>query len=120
MQNRNTVEFLGLWKTLHNPNFKSVEFNTYKNQAGLNNFNLTPKKQIEATNAIGIISKSGRYRGTYVHKDLAFEFGAWISLMFKLLLINEFQRLKEMETNKFNLEWNVKRILSRKRIKIFN
>jgi len=113
MRNRNTVEFIGLWETLHNPNFKGVEFDTFKKQAGLNNFNLTPKKWIEATNAIGIVSKSGRYGGTYAHKDLAFEFGAWISPMFKLLLIKEFQRLKEIETNQYNLEWNVKRILSK-------
>ena len=113
MRNRNTVEFIGLWETLHNSNFKPVEFDTFRKQAGLNNFNLTPKKWIEATNAIGIISKSGRYGGTYAHKDLAFEFGAWISPMFKLLLIKEFQRLKEIETNKYNLEWNVKRILSK-------
>ena len=113
MRNRNTIEFIGLWEVLHNPNFKGVEFDTFRKQAGLNNFNLTPKKWIEATNAIGIISKSGRYGGTYAHKDLAFEFGAWISPMFKLLLIKEFQRLKEIETNKFNLEWNVKRILSK-------
>lgn len=111
MRNRNTVEFIGLWETLHNPNFKPVEFDTFRKQAGLNNFNLTPKKWIEKTNAIGIISKSGRYGGTYAHKDLAFEFGAWISPMFKLLLIKEFQRLKEIETNQYNLEWNVKRIL---------
>ena len=113
MRNRNTVEFIGLWETLHNSNFKPVEFDTFRKQAGLNNFNLTPKKWIKATNAIGIISKSGRYGGTYAHKDLAFEFGAWISPMFKLLLIKEFQRLKEIETNKYNLEWNVKRILSK-------
>ncbi len=113
MRNRNTVEFIGLWETLHNPDFKPVEFDTFRKQAGLNNFNLTPKKWIEKTNAIGIISKSGRYGGTYAHKDLAFEFGAWISPMFKLLLIKEFQRLKEIETNQYNLEWNVKRILSK-------
>ncbi len=113
MRNRNTVEFIGLWETLHNPNFKPVEFDTFRKQAGLNNFNLTPKKWIEATNAIGIISKSGRYGGTYAHKDLAFEFGAWISPMFKLLLIKEFQRLKKIESNQYNLEWNVKRILSK-------
>ncbi|PCI98674.1 MAG: DNA-binding protein [Flavobacteriales bacterium] len=113
MRNRNTVEFIGLWETLHNPNFKGVEFDTFRKQAGLNNFNLTPKKWIEATNAVGIISKSGRYGGTYAHKDLAFEFGAWISPMFKLLLIKEFQRLKEIESNQYNLEWNVKRILSK-------
>mgnify|MGYP002638922020 CR=1 FL=1 len=113
MRNRNTVEFIGLWETLHNPNFKPVEFDTFRKQAGLNNFNLTPKKWIETTGAIGITSKSGRYGGTYAHKDLAFEFGAWISPMFKLLLIKEFQRLNEIETNKYNLEWNVKRILTK-------
>ena len=113
MRNRNTVEFLGLWETLHNPDFKGVEFDRFRKEAGLNNFNLTPKKWIEATNAIGIVSKSGRYGGTYAHKDLAFEFGAWISPMFKLLLIKEFQRLKEIESNQYNLEWNVKRILTK-------
>lgn len=113
MRNRNTVEFLGLWETLNNPNFKPVEFDTFRKQAGLNSFNLTPKKWIEATNAIGIISKAGRYGGTYAHKDLAFEFGSWISPMFKLLLIKEYQRLKEIESNQYNLEWNVKRILTK-------
>ncbi|MDD3527557.1 MAG: KilA-N domain-containing protein [Bacteroidales bacterium] len=113
MRNRNTVEFLGLWESLNNPNFKPVEFDTFRKQAGLNSFNLTPKKWIEATNAIGLISKSGRYGGTYAHKDLAFEFGLWISPMFKLLLIKEYQRLKEIESNQYNLEWNVKRILTK-------
>jgi hypothetical protein len=113
MRNRNTVEFIGLWETLNNPNFKPVEFDTFRKQAGLNSFNLTPKKWIEATNAIGLISKSGRYGGTYAHKDLAFEFGSWISPMFKLLLIKEYQRLKEIESNQYNLEWNVKRILTK-------
>ncbi|WP_018674879.1 KilA-N domain-containing protein [Riemerella columbina] len=113
MRNRNTVEFLGIWEQLYNPNFKGVEFDTFKKEAGLNSFNLTPRKWIEATNAIGIISKSGRNGGTYAHKDIAFEFGAWISPMFKLLLIKEFQRLKEIESNEYNLEWNVKRILSK-------
>ncbi len=113
MRNRNTVEFIGLWETLNNPNFNTVEFDTFRKQAGLNSFNLTPKKWIEATNAIGIISKSGRYGGTYAHKDLAFEFGSWISPMFKLLLIKEYQRLKEIESNQYNLEWNVKRILTK-------
>ncbi|MGO3708077.1 MAG: KilA-N domain-containing protein [Mesonia hippocampi] len=113
MRNRNTVEFLGLWEQLYNPNFKTVEFDTFKKQAGLNSFNLTPKKWTEHTHAIGILSKSGRYGGTYAHKDIAFEFGAWISPMFKLLLIKEFQRLKEIESNQFNLEWDVKRILSK-------
>jgi hypothetical protein len=118
MRNRNTVEFIGLWEVLNNPNFKHVEFDTFRKQAGLNNFNLTPKKWIEATGAIGIISKSGRYGGTYAHKDLAFEFGAWISPMFKLLLIKEFQRLKEIESNQYNLEWNVKRILTKSNYQI--
>lgn len=113
MRNRNTVEFIGLWEILNNPNFKHVEFDTFRKQAGLNSFNLTPKKWIEATNAIGLISKSGRYGGTYAHKDLAFEFGSWISPMFKLMLIKENQRLKEIESNQFNLEWNVKRIFTK-------
>jgi hypothetical protein len=113
MRNRNTVEFIGLWETLHNLDFKPVEFDTFRKQAGLNNFNLTPRKWIEATNAIGIFSKSGRYGGTYAHKDIAFEFGSWISPIFKLLLIKEFQRLKEIESNQYNLEWNVKRILTK-------
>ncbi|MEO2060200.1 MAG: KilA-N domain-containing protein [Mesonia sp.] len=113
MRNRNTVEFLGIWEQLNNPDFNGVEFDRFKKEAGLNSFNLTPKKWVESTNAKGIISKSGRYGGTYAHKDIAFEFGAWISPMFKLLLIKEFQRLKEIETNKYNLEWDVKRVLSK-------
>jgi len=113
MRNRNTVEFIGLWESLHNPGFKGVEFDRFRKEAGLNSFNLTPKKWIKATNAIGIYSKSGRYGGTYAHKDLAFEFGSWISPMFKLLLLKEFQRLKEQETNQYNLEWNVKRLLAK-------
>lgn len=113
MRNRNTVEFIGLWETLNNPNFKHVEFDTFRKESGLNSFNLTPKKWIDTTNAIGIISKSGRYGGTYAHKDLAFEFGSWISPMFKLLIIKEYQRLKEIESNQYNLEWNVKRILTK-------
>jgi hypothetical protein len=113
MRNRNTVEFIGLWETLNNPNFKHVEFDTFRKQSGLNSFNLTPKKWIETTNAIGIISKSGRYGGTYAPKVLAFEFGSWISPMFKLLMIKEYQRLKEIEYNQYNLEWNFKRVLSK-------
>ncbi len=113
MRNRNTVEFLGLWEQLYNPDFKGVEFDTFKKEAGLNSFNLTPKKWVEKTNAIGIISKSGKTGGTYAQRDIAFEFGAWISPMFKLLLIKEFQRLKEIESDKYNLEWNVNRVLSK-------
>jgi len=113
MRNRNKVEFSGLWETLHNPDFKGVEFDRFRKEAGLNSFNLTPKKWINATNALGIYSKSGRYGGTYAHIDLAFEFGSWISPMFKLLLLKEFQRLKKQESNQYNLEWNVKRLLSK-------
>ncbi|MBN1967827.1 MAG: KilA-N domain-containing protein [Candidatus Delongbacteria bacterium] len=113
MRTRNTIEFLGLWEELRNPHFKSIEFDAFKNEAGSNSFTLTPKKWIEATNSIGIISKSGRYGGTYAHKDIAFEFASWLSPTFKLYLITEYQRLKEVETNQYNLEWNVKRILSK-------
>jgi hypothetical protein len=113
MRTRNTIEFLGLWEQLRNPDFKSIEFDAFKNEAGSNSFTLTPKKWIKTTNAIGIISKSGRYGGTYAHKDIAFEFASWISPTFKLYLITEYQRLKKIEHNRFNREWNVKRILSK-------
>ncbi len=113
MRTRNTIEFLGLWEQLRNPDFKGIEFDAFKNESGSNSFTLTPKKWIETTNAIGIISKSGRYGGTYAHKDIAFEFASWLSPTFKLYLITEYQRLKEVETNQYNLEWNVKRILSK-------
>lgn len=113
MRNRNTVEFLGLWESMNNPDFKGVEFDTFRKEAGLNNFTLTPRKWVEATNAKGIISKSGRTGGTYAHKDIAFEFGTWISPAFKLYLIKEYQRIKEVESNEYNLEWNVKRTLSK-------
>ncbi len=110
MRNRNTVEFLGIWEQLYNVSFKGNEFVTFKMQAGLNNFNLTPRKWIEATNAIGIISKAGRYGGgTYAHKDIAFEFGSWLSAEFKLYLIKEFQRLKDEENSNKKLEWNLQR-----------
>ena len=99
MRNRNTLEFLGIWEEMNNPNFKGNEFVTFKTQAGLNSFNLTPKKWIEATNAIGIISKAGRYGGgTFAHKDLAFEFGSWLSPEFKLYLIKSSNALKTMKT----------------------
>ncbi len=113
MRARNTIEFIGMWEQLHNSDFKPLEFEGFKSEAGANSFSLTPKRWIETTNAIGIFSKSGRYGGTFAHKDIAFEFGSWISPTFKLYLITEFQRLKEIETNKYNLEWNVKRILSK-------
>jgi hypothetical protein len=114
MRNRNTLEFIGIWEELNNPDFKGNEFVTFKMQAGLNSFNLTPRKWISATNAIGIISKAGRYGGgTYAHKDIAFEFGSWLSPEFKLYLIREFQRLKEDENNRLKLEWNLQRTLTK-------
>lgn len=113
MRTRSTIEFLGLWEQLKNPHFKSIEFDAFRNESGSNSFTLTPKRWIEATNSIGIISKAGRYGGTFAHKDIAFEFASWISPTFKLYLITEYQRLKEVETNQYNLEWNVKRILSK-------
>lgn len=111
IRNRNTIEFLGLWETLNNPDFNPVEFDGFRKQAGLNSFSLTPKQWIEKTKAIGVQSKSGRYGGTYAHKDIAFEFASWISVEFKLYLIKEFQRLKENETSQ--LDWNVKRSLTK-------
>ncbi len=111
LRNRNTIEFLGIWEQLNNSSFKPVEFDGFRKQAGLNSFTLTPKQWIEKTGAIGIISKAGRYGGTYAHKDIAFEFATWISVEFKLYLIKEFQRLKENEQGQ--LEWNVKRQLTK-------
>ena len=114
MRNRNTLEFLGIWEQMHNPGFKGGEFETFKKEAGLNSFHLTPKKWIDATQAIGIQSRAGRYGGgTYAHKDLAFEFGSWLSPEFKLYLIKEFQRLKEDENRRLSLEWNLNRTLSK-------
>ncbi len=111
LRNRNTIEFLGIWEQLNNPNFKPVEFDGFRKQAGLNSFTLTPKQWIEKTGAIGIISKSGRYGGTYAHKDIAFEFASWISVEFKLYLIKEFQRLKEDERKQ--LGWDIRRNLTK-------
>ncbi len=113
LRNRNTIELLGFWEQLYNPYFKPVEFDGFKKQAGLNSFVLTPKKWIETTNAIGIISKSGRYGGTFAHKDLAFEFASWISIEFKLYMIKEFQRLKEEENDRLQLTWNLQRTLAK-------
>lgn len=113
MRNRNTVEFLGIWEQIHNPDFKGGEFETFRNQAGLNSFHLTPRKWIEATGAVGIQSRAGRYGGTYAHKDLAFEFGSWLSPEFKLYLIKEFQRLKDDENRRLSLSWNLNRTLSK-------
>ncbi|MES9993558.1 MAG: KilA-N domain-containing protein [Candidatus Thiodiazotropha sp.] len=111
LRNRNTIEFLGIWEQLNNPDFKPVEFDGFRKQAGLNSFTLTPKQWIEKTAAIGIISKAGRYGGTYAQKDIAFEFASWISVEFKLYLIKEFQRLKEMEYQQ--LGWDIRRNLAK-------
>lgn len=106
IRNKNTIEFLGIWETLNNPNFKGVEFDTFLHEAGSNRFNMTPRKWIESTNAIGIVSKAGRNGGTYAHKDIAMEFAAWISPVFKLYLIKEFQRFKEEELKSIkSAEW---------------
>jgi hypothetical protein len=111
LRNRNTIEFLGIWEHLNNPNFKPVEFDGFKKLAGLNSFTLTPKQWIDKTNAIGIVSKPGRYGGTYAHKDIAFEFASWISVEFKLYLIKEFHRLKDEELKQ--LGWDIRRNLAK-------
>lgn len=111
LRNKNTIEFLGLWEQINNSGFKGVEFDTFKNEAGLNSFTLSPSKWAEKTNAIGIVTKAGRYGGTYAHKDIAFEFASWISAEFKLFLIKEFQRLKEDEIEKQKLGWDIKRTI---------
>jgi hypothetical protein len=105
------TRFLGIWEHLNNPNFKPIEFDGFRKQAGLNSFVLTPKQWIEKTNAVGLVSKSGRYGGTYAHKDIAFEFASWISVEFKLYLIKEFQRLKEVEQKQ--LGWDIRRNLAK-------
>lgn len=110
---RSTIEFLGLWEQLNNPNFKLVEFDQFRNDAGSNAFVMSPQKWIKSTDAIGLISKSGRYGGgTYAHKDIAFEFASWLSPEFKLYIIKDYQRLKEDEGHRLALDWNVKRILA--------
>jgi len=113
LRNRNTVEFLGVWERLNNPNFNPVEFDGIRMQTGLNSFSLTPKQWIEQTRAIGITSKAGRYGGTFAHKDIAFEFASWVSVEFKLYLIKEFQRLKDDENRRLSLAWNLNRTLSK-------
>ena len=111
MRNRNTIEFLGIWETLYNPDFNPLEFEGFRQQAGLNAFTLSPSRWIESTNAIGIISQSGRYGGTYAQTDIAFEFASWISVEFRLYLVKEFQRLKTAEQQL--LGWTAKRELSK-------
>ena len=111
MRNRNTIEYLGIWEQLYNPDFKPTEFEGFRMQAGLNAFTLSPKKWIEATGAIGIVAKSGRYGGTYAHKDIAFKFASWISVEFELYIVKEFQRLKTEEQRL--LGWSAERELSK-------
>ena len=113
MRNRSTIEFLGLWEKIHNPGFKGVEFDSFLFLAGSNAFVLSPSKWIEATGAVGIISKAGTGGGTFAHKDIAFEFASWVSAEFKLYLLVEFQRLKEDENDRLHLEWNLQRTLSK-------
>ncbi len=118
MRNRNTIEFLGLWESINNPNFKGVKFDSFRKEAGLNSFVLSPQKWIKETNAQGLISKSGRNGGTFAHKDIAFEFASWVSAEFKLYIIKEFQRLKEIESERLLLGWDAKRMLTKINYKI--
>lgn len=111
LRNRNTLEYLGIWERINNPNFNYGEFATIKSQSGLNSFKVSVKDWVEKTNAIGIVAKAGRYGGTYAHRDIAFEFGMWISAEFKIYLIKEYQRLKEDENK--NLDWDIKRSLTK-------
>ncbi|MGV2947240.1 KilA-N domain-containing protein [Acinetobacter sp. AGC35] len=113
LQNKNTLEFLTVWEQINNPNFNLVELHQIRNEVGLNRFVMSAKKWIESTNAIGLIAKAGRYGGTYAHKDIAFEFGSWLSPEFKLYLIKEFQRLKEQEAHLNSIEWQVNRELAK-------
>ena len=115
---RDTIEFLGLWETIHNPNFKGVEFDSFRNEAGTNAFTLSPQRRIENTNAIGIVSKSGRGGGTFAHPDIAMEFASWISAEFKLYLIQDYKRLKGDENSKLSLGWNLNREISKINYKI--
>ena len=118
LRRKDTIEFLGLWEQLYNPNFKPVEFDGFKNAAGSNSFTLAPQKWIESTNAIGLISKSGRYGGTFAYKDIAFEFASWISAEFKLYIIKDYERLKADENSRLSVPWNVNRMISKINYKI--
>lgn len=118
MRSRSTIEFLGLWEQLNNPGFKGVEFDSFIHEAGSNAFTLSPQKWIAATNAVGMLSRSGRYGGTFAHKDIAFEFASWVSAEFKLYIIKDYQRLKADENSRISLEWNVNRVISKINYKI--
>ncbi len=118
MRNRNTLEFIGLWEVLNNPNFNRVQFDTFRSEAGLNRFTMTPGKWIESTDAVGIVSKAGRYGGTYAHYDIAMEFASWLSPEFKLYIIQDYKRLKEDENSRLSLTWNLHREISKINYKI--
>lgn len=118
MRNRNTLEFIGLWETINNPNFKGVEFDSFRKEAGTNAFTLSPQRWIENTNAIGIVSRSGRGGGTFAHPDIAMEFASWISAEFKLYLIQDYKRLKSDENSRLSLSWNLHREISKINYKI--
>ena len=118
MRNRNTLEFIGLWEVLNNTNFNRVQFDTFRNEAGLNRFSMTPSKWIESTNAIGIVSKAGRYGGTYAHYDIAMEFASWLSPEFKLYIVQDYKRLKTDENSKLSVSWNIHREISKINYKI--
>lgn len=113
LRSKDTIEFIGLWETLHNPDFKGVEFDSFRNSAGSNAFTMSPQKWIEKTNAMGIVSKSGRYGGTFAHSDIAFEFASWISPEFKLYIIKDYKRLKSDENSRLSLNWNLNREISK-------
>lgn len=118
MRSKDTILFLGLWEQLHNPDFKGVEFDAFKNEAGTNAFTMSPKKWVDSTNSIGIVSKSGRYGGTYAHSDIAFEFASWISPEFKLYIIKDYKRLKHDENSRLSLNWNLNREISKLNYKV--
>ena len=118
MRNRNTIEYLGVWEELHNPNFNRVQFEAVRNEAGLNRFVMTPTKWIEMTSAIGITSKAGRYGGTYAHSDIAMSFATWISPEFQLYIAKDYKRLKRDETSRLSLDWNLNREIAKLNYKI--
>ncbi len=118
LRNRETLEFLGLWESMHNPDFKPVEFDGFRTSAGLNSFTMSPQKWIDGVNAIGLVSKAGRYGGTYAHSDIAFEFASWVSAEFKLYIIKDYKRLKNDENSRLSLNWNLNREISKLNYKI--
>ena len=118
LRSKDNIQFLGLWESMHNPDFKPIEFDRFRNEAGSNAFTLSPQKWIEKTNAIGIVSKSGRYGGTFAHSDIAMEFASWISPEFKLYIIQDYKRLKSDENSELSLSWNLNREISKINYKI--